>query len=1163
MRSNPLHPPFPDVIIAHSEGRIEVYPSSCCGAFTEFPADYGADDHFAVGNLIGGDVVEMVVGDTSADQLKIYAAPPVPAGDTPDYGLEYTVPVTLETDDGMAIGDFRGGVHDEIVVADASENRILVFAYNAFADRFEEVTRFRVSDFHPDDALAVGRLGDANKDQVVLLRGHGEFSRQAGTVEMTSHVRGVSPGDQWSLDRLLNEGGTWASAMAPAFVEDGYLLLVGELEVLPTFSRTWDLTGVDVGHVDYTDRNYGSTDSWTDNSRPEIAVGRISGNEGDLILQALANAIEVAMDPWRPTNTGAYCVSGHNRGPDGTSDDIDFVPLRDSIADKLRARGYTVDEQHTPSAATFMDNEAVKGMIFLAGHGWSHGWDVLTRNIVRDEFDPLSSRPVVFAFACLTGRYPEGYTVGEAFLMKRSSVFIGGTENSISCLDWGWGPRFAQAFFDRIELGVPLGKSLRLAKRYRVSDAANTYLWDWNFNHYHCAIFHYFGDPKADIVDFSPGSARNQVRPAVPNRSDTEPVDVVGPIDLLPVTVPRYEIATQPGRPTISIPGQEHAVVPGLPAVPIHATTVSFPSGFQIQGVSLKERGGLIGDSGIILRPAIPQVWGELGPQPEPPDADGWWPDRDFTWSVTEQRDGSTLLTVTAFPFFYNRATTESRFYSDFQFEISAVESEATIHSLKTDRAVYTGGSIVTASVYIRNDTGEPGSFKLEAAIQDRTRGMTHQPFKVQTLDDVGTFGWTTLSWNPGDHRPGTYALDMVLKSIGGVVLDRATAEFDLAPEPMMGPDLVPNQFHVPNDMLVDEGIQLTWQVENRGSEPAPAGGSDAVYLSETVSLNDQQQPIARFPRTQSIDPGAALARSGMLMVSSWPPGPAYLILVVDDDDAVQEADETNNSSHRLVAVRAPESVAPESAVTVDLSGNPDDTDNAGVIVFNKQKDVAGTVAIQWVGGELPAPAPEGFRLVDGSMRVALANLPNGGYRMLVRREYSPDDIRALRMDRARLRVMRRVVVPEQRLVRWLPAGPLDGEPGEIRFAPAPDRAALRSQPLLLGARGHSMNDRYVWAVVDHSGDFAVGGPVSAAPQLRITAISFTVSGRILIEFESLSGIEHGLQSSADLRAWTGEPFYPDETATSSVNTIVGTGKEISVFVEPTGRSRFYRVSIR
>lgn len=506
-----------------------------------------------------------------------------------------------------------------------------------FVTQFEALTDF-VLDYHEDDQIACAYFDARDNKQILVCRGHGVEGRREGSVEVISCADGERPGDRWTLDRLLNDGGRWASAMTNRWSSEGYLLIVGENEIIPTFTKNWDIEdfGGNGGRVDYTDRNYASTGLDDDCNTPEIAVGRMVGNSADRLSKGLRTAIELAISPDLLSNDQAYCASAPDDEDDGR-----FVALRDSIATKLSNRGFSVLEQYCPSDSDFFSHDYGRDVFFLAGHGNTTVWgDCLTWSNVFHHFDPGTTRPLVFAMSCRTGRYPEYEgTLSEEFLWNYASGYIGATENAYSYGNHGrgWGPRFAEAFFSRLEASRPVGLSLKLAKQYRLSDAANSYSSDWNKNRYHCAVFHLYGDPKA-VIQWSE-EAPFLSGAALPN-SPALLHGAQGPITELRMKVPPYLVETNKQGHEVVIPGGEVMAQTGRPAVPYYYASLQLPRGTVVQAVELKERSGLITSTGLRLPPVHPSR-NALRASPSPASAPpgDWWPDRDFDWSMSENAD--------------------------------------------------------------------------------------------------------------------------------------------------------------------------------------------------------------------------------------------------------------------------------------------------------------------------------------------------------------------------------------------------------------------------------------------------------------------------------------------------------------------------------------------
>lgn len=82
-----------------------------------------------------------------------------------------------------------------------------------------------------------------------------------------------------AIKMLLQEGGAWSNQMATTWVNNGYLLIVGETEIIPAW--TWE-------RIPLSDYPY--SDSKGD-ERPELRVGRIVGNTANELAVPIMNSL--------------------------------------------------------------------------------------------------------------------------------------------------------------------------------------------------------------------------------------------------------------------------------------------------------------------------------------------------------------------------------------------------------------------------------------------------------------------------------------------------------------------------------------------------------------------------------------------------------------------------------------------------------------------------------------------------------------------------------------------------------------------------------------------------------------------------------------------------------------------------------------------------------
>jgi hypothetical protein len=82
-----------------------------------------------------------------------------------------------------------------------------------------------------------------------------------------------------AVKMLLQDGGGWSIQMTPSWVNSGYLLIVGEIEIIPAW--TWE--GIPLSDYPYSDTR--------GDERPELRVGRIVGNTASELAIPITNSL--------------------------------------------------------------------------------------------------------------------------------------------------------------------------------------------------------------------------------------------------------------------------------------------------------------------------------------------------------------------------------------------------------------------------------------------------------------------------------------------------------------------------------------------------------------------------------------------------------------------------------------------------------------------------------------------------------------------------------------------------------------------------------------------------------------------------------------------------------------------------------------------------------
>ncbi len=114
-----------------------------------------------------------------------------------------------------------------------------------------------------------------------------------------------------NLCRLIWEGGEWSGQMAPGYSSDGYLLIVGEGEVVPSFHHgrfNIEWSGDHRKDVDYCDTDYGDSNG---NWKPEIMVGRIIGDDANTMRRPIQASIDVEQEEAEYGRDKALLISGY------------------------------------------------------------------------------------------------------------------------------------------------------------------------------------------------------------------------------------------------------------------------------------------------------------------------------------------------------------------------------------------------------------------------------------------------------------------------------------------------------------------------------------------------------------------------------------------------------------------------------------------------------------------------------------------------------------------------------------------------------------------------------------------------------------------------------------------------------------------------------------
>lgn len=582
-----------------------------------------------------------------------------------------------------------------------------------------------------------------------------------------------------ALRNLITSGGSWSSRLKSGWASNGYLLLVGENQIVPGWSRYWGTRHTTKGDIPFTasptDYPYAST-SGTE-PKPELSIGRIIGNTPALQMIAIRNSLYSYRGEAGYDYDGllTFAVSGFPACMGGKCDNLDFEHEVSSISKVLSG---SIVGMRTPDLAeydaegnilvgptkhaittTFFTHSADKDIVFLAGHGNAGTWDVFNVGDIQAQQAPFGTHsPFVFASSCGTGDYPAGFGFAESMLVRRAAAYMGAIE--IGACNKDYTCPHADTFFSNWSTNESFALALKQTKQQLGTSFVDRW---WN------AIYHVFGDAKFGSLSGVAATAK-----ATSTAPETPP-------DSVAIDVPAHEIVEAGGADAVEIPGGQPLLVDGKPLVPVYRAFYTYSGAHPAQDVRLVYRSEPIEVDGLDMPtttfalPAADAVGGGAANPHEP----AWWPDEAFSWSV-EEGPTTTTLGITVYPFAYDRVTKRGRFYEAYEFEIDHVASAIAITRLETAEPSYEPGAAVRVDVEIEDPASEGRDLAVRGVIQQAGTGAMVDGMKLRMLKAVEGKAAYTAVWESTGFEPGSYQVMVDLVDREGTRWDTAERTFRL-----------------------------------------------------------------------------------------------------------------------------------------------------------------------------------------------------------------------------------------------------------------------------------------------------------------------------------------------------------------------------------------------
>ena len=736
---------------------------------------YEPGDLVAAGDLITSiDGDEIVIGDFSAQRIYIYSGEGV---------IEHQYDASFERSDRLQVS------HEGLALADNSADRVSIRGIDVGLDW--AIGSFDVN-VHSNDAFVCGHVIEHSSPQYLFARGHREDHFTHGDIDIFpySGYTGGEPGDRQHLDSLLSPGGEWAEKMGSNFVDDGYLLIVGETEIIPAFACSYYLTGNGRKYIEFTDNYYSNTSG--EMKKPEISAGRIVGNTIDRIMIPIQTSLDVASGDAELNLAEAYCFSG---GPEERHE-----TARHTVVEALEDKGWHVSRNDEPSEDTVYSHTANIDALYMAGHGnWDHCWEVDQSN-VASRFDPGRTAPIVFAASCLTGEYPASVnTLGERFLEKGASAYIGATEISFS----PYNRYLSEGFFDRLEFDSPIGAALKGAKRNRMGDG--------NYGKYQSAIYHFYGDPKLEAIG---PAAMAEYNAAGQSTAGFEEKAIQGPVDAVNVSIPSFTVKHTADGDVASIPGGTVLAQPGQPEVPAWPVEIHFPKGYIVQKVELTSLESISGTD-LDLVEVQPETDDDIHPGPALGDSDAW-PDRQYDWSTEANPDGSTTLTVWIYPLRTWPASTNYTFFNKCTLNIDYSSTTIGINRLRTDPRICSIGDPMTIELFIYNTSMKATNVIAEAQLVQNGAEAESIGLPIKYLRGVSRLASCSWTVDTDQIPPDIYDIRVRLKTTDNRLLAEKSTPIQIGTTDGI---TYPVQT-IPASFAVGQDIKIHTAFKNTGQAP-------------------------------------------------------------------------------------------------------------------------------------------------------------------------------------------------------------------------------------------------------------------------------------------------------------------------------------------------------
>jgi hypothetical protein len=346
----------------------------------------------------------------------------------------------------------------EIIVAEYATGRVDIWSGGVLLPCVD-------TSFRRYDHLACGDVDEDGQAEIIVA------DNDWGWIDMITYGRSYA-GDRDRLCDLIKVGGLWSSQLTSDWTKNGYLLIVGETEIIPagTCWHEYDYGAwSDYLYVHCTDIHYANTEGdWV---YPELNIGRIIGNDARKLTIPIEASIGVhrGLPGYEFDRSHALVVAGRGDGVEefeGSADETAKILDDEFIIFKLKQKG--IEKAGGNISARFQAYVSDIDVIFYVDHCGAWSWGSGTDVVNTGDFVPTNlvnfgnTKPFVFASCCLAGQYAGIAGIAEYFLEYGAAAYIGATELA-------WYPTIfgcSNAFFKKwVNSGKTIGLAFKEVKR--------------------------------------------------------------------------------------------------------------------------------------------------------------------------------------------------------------------------------------------------------------------------------------------------------------------------------------------------------------------------------------------------------------------------------------------------------------------------------------------------------------------------------------------------------------------------------------------------------------------------------------------------------------------------------------------------------------------------